>query len=267
VIFGLPVWAVAAGAAAVAAASSSPAPARAGKRLVLKAILAKPSGDVVTISREQGYTPVWLQSVGPATMEWGACVWDLLDEQTQLKVREEKRGVQALVNAIGWVTEYVIGLVKAATLDVSLCFRIDLPAARWEWSGLTMYSPCQPDVRFSVPPLGLHPEAWPLGDTPPEGSPGPGWVKNLGDLFGWGQDVYHVVALYRGEWGSWPVMKRAGWRRGLVLAGETLASAQSATLSMPFGKLREYFKDHRCPDQEYKLHVPSTRKKAMNRFS
>ncbi len=252
---------------------------------LLKSVPAEAAPGVAVVSRANGWQPVWVDSAKSATMEWGACVWDLKEEQTALAVADEGKAVQAIVNAIGWLTEYVIGIVKAATLDVSICFRVDIPAANWSIGKLSLWTPCEPTGGTGhqlpgwnpdssrvgwpgVPPTGpVTFEPWPLGE-PPSKTQGGAWLRNLGDLYGWGEDVYQLLAPQAGVWKSFPAMRRAGWRRGLVLGGETLASAQGKTggLVQPFGGgVADYFKRYRCNGQEYKWRL-STRTKAMNRF-
>lgn len=232
------------------------------------------------ISEANGWEAVWVDDAATATMQWGACVWDLIDKQTKLTTADEDKAVQALVSAIGKTVEYVIGIVKAATADVSFCFYLDIPAARWQIGSLVLYTPCEPLGGNPDDIAGWNPSSsragfpgkigtWPLGKMP-AGSVGGAWLRNLGDVYGWGEDVYQLVAMQNGVWKSFPAMRRAGWRTGLVLGGERTAGGPSGFGATEDGEYKPgivpYFKANRCPGQSYKLTVDPFRTKAMNRF-
>jgi len=111
-------------------------------------------------------------------------------------------------------------------------------------------------------------EPWPLPQKPPAGMAGGVWIRNLGDHFGWGSDVYHIIGNQSGRTTSWCAMEIGGWREGMKRASSGEASHVGGAID---GEWRDgpiaYMRANRCPGQDFKVIFPSTKEKAMNRFS
>lgn len=228
------------------------------------------------IDEANGWEAVWLRKADNATLEWGFCLWDLMEAQTDAGMFDEGRFAKMAAGLIGRAVEWVIAFVKKKTIDISICYRIELPAVRFElMDGRSFWIPSEPEGGLLTDIQGWDPNTtrlgfsaslgkWPLGEPPPGGAAGI-WIRPLGDLWDWSQfdqpvEVYQIVAFQGDTLKSIPAMSRRDWRIALMLGGQTPSGGEIYT-----GGVAKWFKDWRLSGQKYKMR-PASRSRAMKFF-
>lgn len=239
---------------------------------------AEPAPKPFHVSEENGWQPVWLHKAEEATLEWGFCLWDLIDAQTDARMYDESAFAQRVAGLIGSTVSWVIDYIKKKFIDISICYRFEIPALRIELAdGRSFWLPSEPEGGTPGDIQGWNPYSsrpgfpatiakWPLGPTPP-GEIGGFWIRPLGDLWDWATwdhpvEVYQIVMVQDGVMKSFPAMSRGDWRIALMLGGQT--PAPGLTEIYPGGVVK-WFKDWRWPGQKYKMR-PATRRKIKGMF-
>ncbi len=231
-----------------------------------------------TIDEANGWTATWLHKAESAKLEWGFCLWDLKEAQTDAQMYDDSRFAKMVGGLIQRAVSWVIDRIGVVTGDISICYRIELPAVRFELAdGRSFWVPSEPEGGSLTDIQGWNPGTsrpgfpgrlgkWPLARTPPAGEGGALWIRPLGDFWGWGTsynqpvEVYQIIADQGGVLKSMPAMSRRDWRIALMLGGEMEAGG-----TIWPGGVAEWFKDWRMSGQGYKMR-PATRKKAMGMF-
>ena len=246
----------------------------------IRAELAKEPAKPYYISQATGWEPAWLHEAKNATLEWGFCVWDLMDAQTTAQMYDESRFSKAVAGLIGRTVQAVIDFVKKKTIDISFCYRFEIPAVRIELGdGRSFWIPCEPAGGAGDDIQGWNPGTtrpgfaaklgpWPLSKETPPGEIGAMWIRPLGDLWGWAQwdqpvEVYQIVMPQNGVLKSIPAMSRRDWRIAMMLEGRTPSGGQL----YPGGgnHVIEWLKAWRCSGQKYKMR-PATRRRVEDLF-
>lgn len=230
------------------------------------------------INEANGWEPGWLHKATNAKLEWGFCLWDLMEAQTDAEMFDEGRFSKMVAGLIGKTVKWVIDFVKKKTIDISICYRFELPAVRFELAdGRSFWIPSEPEGGLLTDIQGWNPSTtrpgfpaslgkWPLSKTPPPGEGGALWIRPLGDLWGWGAaydqpvEVYQIVIPQDGVLKSVPAMSRRDWRIALMLEGRTPSGGEIHP-----GGVVKWFKDWRLSGQKYRMR-PATRSKAMGFF-
>jgi hypothetical protein len=239
------------------------------------------------VSEADGWEPVWVRKGNTATLHWGSCAWEYMQARMAAMGAEHGPGMEFFNTVFGKAMSWVISVVKAATLDISLCWRVELPAGHIDLQdGRSFWLTCRPPVDPAIEAdpntiQGWNPgstrrgfrskvASWPLGNTPPD-SIGGAWIRPLGDLWNWSKwgkpvQVYQVVMPQNGILKSFPAMSKRDWRIALLFEGET--PEEGLTRIYPDG-VAAWLKDWRCEGQNYKLRMTPfvTRKSAMKKFA
>lgn len=237
-------------------------------------------GPGVDITRENGFDPYYVEWSNWHTLEWGAC---FIEWQKDLSaVMGETDAQQKYFDAISSLIDWTIG--EAPVIDWLLrnlvCFRVELPAMQLRLrNGPKLVGPTSPsglpdswamheDDYGSLVLNGWNPESshrgfaakfgkWPLKWPPPKGNIGGAWLKNLGDKFGVGHDVYQMIAYTYGQERSFPMMTEAGWRAVFRLG---------RNIAVPADNALDLFQEWKVPKQDKLSRHWTTKKKVERRY-
>ena len=243
-------------------------------------------GPPVTISREQGWEPVFVVKAQGKSLEWGACFKQWADDLGAAQMQTD--GMRIFQSAIGTLVDWTLSEVPVIgwLIESALCFRLFLPAIRLEFSnGMTLWGPTMPDglpggtqpgPSGSISVNGWNPTTtrvgfpavftkWPLEWPPPKGALTGGWLRNLGDVFNVGHDTWQLVSNSFGEERSWPLMTLSGWRAVLRLGRDQGFPADPGSYEDEKGPIR-MFASWKSPEQHGPERRWSWKRKATNRY-
>lgn len=244
-------------------------------------------GPAVTIDQANGYEPIFIQWAHGHTLEWGACYKDWADELG--KGMGETAAQNAMIGFVQSVSGWVLDEVPIISWIIDrICFRVNIPCMQLRiLNGPELWGPSEPrgvprtgyDPHGAFVIQGWNPEStrvgfpakftsWPREWPPPKDAIAAGWLKNWGDKYGVGHDVYQLITAQHGEEKSFILMTRSGWRAIFrKRAASVNFPADVASYNRGHNDAIAMFQYWKGAGQSSVDKGSATRKKAMNRFT